>query len=48
MVRHTLTPKERLEGVKKALRNPKTPKQFRAGLEQQKRVLEHAIAKGER
>lgn len=48
MARHKLTAKEQLDGVKKALRNPKTPKQFRDSLEQRKRVLETQIARGER
>jgi hypothetical protein len=30
MARHRLTDKEKVRGIKKALKNPRTPKQFRA------------------
>jgi hypothetical protein len=34
-MRHRLTKKEKLKGIKRALKNPRTPKQFLAGLQNQ-------------
>ena len=48
MVRHKMTLREQLEGVKKALRSPKTPPQFRPALELRKRELEGKIERGQK
>jgi hypothetical protein len=39
MARNKLTREQRIKGCRKALANPKTPKQFRPGLEKQLRKL---------
>ncbi len=40
MARHKLSRDEQIRGLKKALKNRKTPKQFRAGMEKRLRKLE--------
>ena len=40
MARHKLTREEQIRGLRKALKNPKTPKHFRAGMEKRLRKLE--------
>jgi hypothetical protein len=39
MARHTLTREQQIKGCRKALRNPKTPKGFRSGLEKRLKAL---------
>lgn len=43
--RHYLTPEQRLAGAEKALRNPRTPKQFRKGLERNIAELKKQLGK---
>lgn len=40
MARHKLTTEQQIRGLRKALANPKTPKQFRAGMEKRLAKLE--------
>ena len=39
MARHKLTVEQMIEGTRKALANPRTPKQFRSSLEQRLQQL---------
>lgn len=40
MARHKLTGKEQIRGIRKALANPRTPKQFRPALKRRLAILE--------
>lgn len=40
MARHRLTKDEQIRGLRKALKNPRTPSQFRKGMEKRLRKLE--------
>ncbi len=40
MARHKLSRVEQIHGLRKALANPKTPRQFRKGIEKRLRKLE--------
>jgi hypothetical protein len=42
-VRHTLTKREQIDGLRKALANPKTPKQFLPSLKKRLETLEKEI-----
>lgn len=41
-MRHKLTKEEQVKGLRKALKNPKTPKAFRAGMKKRLAKLEDA------
>lgn len=40
MARHRLTLAEQIKGLRKALKNPRTPQQFRAGMKKRLQKLE--------
>jgi len=43
MARHQLTPAQQLDGIRKALANPKTPKQFLASMRVRLAQLEKQV-----
>lgn len=47
MARHKLTKGEQIRGLRKALKNPRTPKVFRAGMQKRLRKVEGRKVQGE-